>query len=45
MSEGIPLVLDPASVKVLAGGGQAFASGNVVRYVPDAAGAHRDRRP
>ncbi len=35
MSEGIPLRLDPASVKVLSGGGQAFASGTVVRYVPD----------
>ncbi|CAN7150433.1 fibronectin type III domain-containing protein [Terrabacter sp. LjRoot27] len=35
MSEGIPLKLDPASVKVLSGGGQAFASGTVVRYVPD----------
>ena len=35
MSEGIPLKLDPAGVKVLSGGGQAFASGTVVRYVPD----------
>src|SRR6476661_789776 len=37
MAEGIPLVLDPASVKVL-GRGQpqnAFASGNLIRYVPD----------
>lgn len=37
MSEGIPLKLDPASVKVLSGGGQAFASGTVVRYVPEQA--------
>ena len=35
MSEGIPLKLDPAGVKVLSGGGQAFASGTVVRYVPE----------
>ena len=35
MSEGIPLKLDPQSVKVLSGGGQAFASGTVVRYVPE----------
>ena len=37
MSEGIPLKLSPASVKVLSGGGQAFASGTVVRYVPEVA--------
>jgi len=36
MANGIPLVLDPASVKVLptGGSGSAFASGNVVRFVP-----------
>ncbi|GAB3063611.1 Ig-like domain-containing protein [Intrasporangium mesophilum] len=34
MSEGIPLRLDP-NVRVLSGGGQAFASGTVVRYVPE----------
>ncbi|GAA2470030.1 Ig-like domain-containing protein [Terrabacter carboxydivorans] len=37
MTEGIPLVLDPGGVRVLSGGGQAFASGSVVRYVPDTA--------
>ena len=39
MAEGIPLVLDPGSVKVLDGADNAFASGNVVRYVPE------DRNP
>jgi hypothetical protein len=39
MAEGIPLVLDPGSVKVLNGPDVAFASGNVIRYVP------RDRNP
>lgn len=34
MSEGIPLKLAP-EVRVLSGGGQAFASGTVVRYVPE----------
>jgi hypothetical protein len=34
MADGIPLVLDPASVKVIDGSGVAFASGNVVRFVP-----------
>ena len=34
MADGIPLVLDPASVKVIDGAGDAFASGNVVRFVP-----------
>jgi hypothetical protein len=34
MTEGIPLKLDPAGVKVVDGGGQAFASGTVLRYVP-----------
>ena len=36
MSEGIPLALDPGGVRVVSGGGQAFASGTVVRYVPEA---------
>ena len=38
MAEGIPLVLDPESVTVLGTGEpqNAFASGNLVRYVPDA---------
>ena len=38
MAEGIPLVLDPESVKVLGTGEaqNAFASGDLVRYVPDA---------
>jgi len=36
MTEGIPLKLDPRAVRVVAGGGQAFASGTVVRYIPDA---------
>ncbi len=39
MAEGIPLVLDPGSVKVLNGADNAFASGNVIRYVPE------DRNP
>ena len=39
MADGIPLVLDPASVKVIDGAGDAFASGNVVRFVP------KDRNP
>jgi hypothetical protein len=34
MADGIPLVLDPASVKVINGAGDAFASGNVVRFIP-----------
>ena len=34
MSEGVPLKLEPGMVKVLTGGGQAFSSGTVVRYVP-----------
>ena len=36
MSGGVPLKLDPQAVKVVAGKGQAFASGSVIRYVPDA---------
>ena len=34
MADGIPLVLDPGSVKVIKGKASAFASGNVVRFVP-----------
>ncbi|PRY58766.1 fibronectin type III domain protein [Knoellia remsis] len=36
MADGIPLSIDPKSVKVLGDGAQqtAFASGNVVRFVP-----------
>ena len=37
MSGGVPLKLDPPAVKVVAGKGQAFASGSVVRYIPDVA--------
>ncbi|PKW25599.1 Ig-like domain-containing protein [Phycicoccus duodecadis] len=38
MADGIPLVLDPGSVKVISTGDEqrAFASGNVIRYVPEA---------
>ncbi|WP_229708772.1 Ig-like domain-containing protein [Knoellia flava] len=36
MADGIPLVLDPGSVKVLGGSEpRAFASGNLIRYVPE----------
>ncbi|KGN40726.1 Ig-like domain-containing protein [Knoellia aerolata] len=39
MADGIPLVLAPDSVKVVGGGeARAFASGNLVRYVPEFAG-------
>ncbi|GIL34755.1 Ig-like domain-containing protein [Phycicoccus sp. DTK01] len=40
MADGIPLRLDPGSVKVVSKGDaqRAFASGNVVRYVPEARG-------
>ncbi|QKE84546.1 Ig-like domain-containing protein [Arthrobacter sp. NEB 688] len=40
MADGIPLRLDPDSVKVVSKGDaqRAFASGNVVRYVPEARG-------
>ncbi|KGN31179.1 fibronectin-binding protein [Knoellia sinensis KCTC 19936] len=39
MADGIPLVLDPGSVKVITDGEQrAFASGNLIRYVPEATG-------
>ncbi|MBM6544933.1 fibronectin type III domain-containing protein [Janibacter sp. YIM B02568] len=34
MSSGVPLAVVPGSVKVLTGKGDAFASGNLVRYVP-----------
>ena len=37
MSGGVPLKLDPSAVKVVAGKGQAFSSGSVVRYIPDVA--------
>ncbi|HSO65754.1 MAG TPA: Ig-like domain-containing protein, partial [Ornithinibacter sp.] len=38
MADGIPLQVDPASVKVISKGDaqRAFASGNVIRYVPEA---------
>ncbi|MEP6649273.1 MAG: fibronectin type III domain-containing protein [Lapillicoccus sp.] len=35
MSGGVPLKLQPQAVKVVAGKGQAFASGSVIRYIPD----------
>ncbi|MFC7485551.1 Ig-like domain-containing protein [Knoellia sp. CPCC 206453] len=37
MADGIPLVLDPGSVKVISAGAEqrAFASGNLIRYVPE----------
>ncbi len=40
MADGIPLRLDPGSVKVISEGDaqRAFASGNVIRYVPEATG-------
>ena len=34
MSSGVPLAVMPGSVKVISGEGDAFASGNLVRYVP-----------
>ena len=37
MSGGVPLKLEPQAVKVIAGKGQAFASGSVIRYIPDLA--------
>ena len=36
MSSGVPLAVVPGSVKVVSGEGDAFASGNLVRYVPPA---------
>ena len=53
MADGIPLQVDPGSVKVVSKGDaqRAFASGNVIRYVPEARGLrgravrhHRVRR-
>ena len=41
VSGGVPLVLDP-TVKVVDGKGAAFASGSVVRFVPDAAAVTED---
>ncbi len=35
MSGGVPLKLDPQGVKVVAGKGQVFTSGSVVRFIPD----------
>ncbi|MBM6401277.1 Ig-like domain-containing protein [Phycicoccus sonneratiae] len=45
MADGIPLRLDPASVKVISKGDaqRAFASGNVVRYVPEARGLRAEK--
>ncbi|QIM22414.1 fibronectin type III domain-containing protein [Phycicoccus sp. HDW14] len=45
MADGIPLRLDPASVKVISKGDaqRAFASGNVVRYVPEAKGLKAEK--
>ncbi len=45
MADGIPLRLDPASVKVVSKGDaqRAFASGNVIRYVPEATGLTAER--
>ena len=40
MADGIPLKVEPSSVKVISAGDapRAFASGNVIRYVPEATG-------
>lgn len=38
MAGGTPLAITPASVRVVLGEGQAFASGSVVRFVPEATG-------
>jgi hypothetical protein len=45
MADGIPLRLDPRSVKVVSKGDaqQAFASGNVIRYVPEARGLRAEK--
>ncbi|HMM94890.1 Ig-like domain-containing protein [Phycicoccus sp.] len=45
MADGIPLRLDPGSVKVVSKGDaqRAFASGNVIRYVPEAQGLRAPR--
>ena len=43
--ERIPLQVDPASVKVVSKGDaqRAFASGNVIRYVPEARGLRAEK--
>ncbi len=45
MADGIPLQVDPASVRVVSKGDaqRAFASGNVIRYVPEARGLRAER--
>ena len=45
MADGIPLKVDPASVTVVSKGDaqRAFASGNVIRYVPEARGLRAER--
>ena len=45
MADGIPLVLDPGSVRVVSKGDaqRAFASGNVIRYVPEARGLRAEK--
>ncbi len=45
MADGIPLRLDPGSVKVISkgDGARAFASGNVIRYVPEARGLRAEK--
>ncbi|KGN40727.1 Ig-like domain-containing protein [Knoellia aerolata] len=45
MADGIPLRLDPLSVKVLGRGAEqtAFASGNVIRFVPAATGLRTEQ--
>ena len=45
MADGIPLQIDPGSVKVVSKGDaqRAFASGNVIRYVPEARGLRAER--
>ena len=45
MADGIPLQVDPGSVKVVSKGDaqRAFASGNVIRYVPEARGLRAER--
>jgi hypothetical protein len=45
MADGIPLWLDPASVKVVSTGDEqrAFASGNVIRYVPEHRGLRAEK--
>jgi hypothetical protein len=45
MADGIPLQVDPSSVRVVSKGDaqRAFASGNVIRYVPEARGLRAER--